>query len=32
LHFAATQPLAAVTIDPDHVLPDENRENNSWKN
>jgi hypothetical protein len=32
LHFVATQPLAAVTIDPDHVLPDENRENNSWKN
>jgi len=31
LHFPATQPLAAVTIDPDHVLPDENRGNNAWK-
>jgi len=31
LHFPATQPLAAVTIDPDHVLPDENRGNNVWK-
>jgi hypothetical protein len=31
LHFSATQPLAAVTIDPDHVLPDENRGNNTWK-
>jgi hypothetical protein len=31
LHFAATQALAAVTIDPDHVLPDENRGNNGWK-
>jgi hypothetical protein len=31
LHFAATQVLAAVTIDPDHVLPDENRGNNGWK-
>ena len=31
LHFPATQPLAGVTIDPDHVLPDENRGNNVWK-
>jgi len=31
LHFAAAQALAAVTIDPDHVLPDENRGNNGWK-
>ena len=31
LRFPATQPLVAVTIDPDHVLPDANRENNSWK-
>ena len=31
LHFPATQPLAAVTIDPDHALPDENRGNNAWK-
>ena len=30
LRFAATQPLAAVTLDPDHVLPDANRSNNSW--
>ena len=31
LHFPATQPLVAVTIDPDKVLPDENRGNNGWK-
>jgi hypothetical protein len=31
LHFAATQALSAVTIDPDHVLPDEDRGNNGWK-
>jgi hypothetical protein len=31
LHVPATQPLDAVTIDPDHSLPDGNRENNSWK-
>jgi len=31
LHFAANQTLLSVTIDPDHVLPDENRGNNSWK-
>jgi hypothetical protein len=31
LHFVSTRPLASVTIDPDHVLPDENRDNNSWK-
>ena len=31
LRFPATQPLAAVTLDPDHVLPDANRDNNSWK-
>jgi Peptidase family M1 domain len=31
LHFPATQPLVAVTLDPDHVLPDANRDNNSWK-
>jgi hypothetical protein len=31
LRFPATQPLAAVTLDPDHVLPDGNRDNNSWK-
>ena len=31
LHFPATQPLAAATIDPDHVLPDANRANNTWK-
>src|SRR5579872_3457890 len=27
LHFPATQPLAAVTVDPDHVLPDGARGN-----
>jgi hypothetical protein len=31
LHFPATQPLTAATIDPDHVLPDANRANNTWK-
>ena len=31
LHFPATQPLVAATIDPDHVLPDANRANNTWK-
>jgi hypothetical protein len=31
LHFQGTQPLVSVMIDPDHVLPDENRDNNSWK-
>jgi hypothetical protein len=32
LRFPATQPLAVVTLDPDHVLPDAHRENNEWKN
>lgn len=32
LHFPATQPLVGATIDPDHVLPDGNRANNTWKN
>jgi hypothetical protein len=32
LHFPATQGIIAVTIDPDHVLPDGNRENNTWRN
>ena len=27
----ATEPITAVTIDPDHQLPDMNRENNVWK-
>jgi hypothetical protein len=31
LHVPATQPLVSVTIDPDHVLPDANRENDTWK-
>jgi hypothetical protein len=31
LHFPATQPLLTVTLDPDQVLPDNNRENNTWK-
>ncbi|HLZ87766.1 MAG TPA: hypothetical protein VKQ52_11015, partial [Puia sp.] len=30
LRFPATQPLAAVTVDPDHALPDANRANNTW--
>jgi hypothetical protein len=31
LHFASAQPLVSATIDPDHVLPDEDRSTNSWK-
>lgn len=31
LPFPATQPLVAVTVDPDHALPDANRDNNSWR-
>ena len=31
LRFPAAQPLAAATLDPDHVLPDANRDNNTWK-
>ncbi|HVS97405.1 MAG TPA: M1 family metallopeptidase [Puia sp.] len=32
LHIPATQPLASATLDPDHALPDADRNNNSWKN
>jgi hypothetical protein len=32
LRLSGGQPLAAVTLDPDHVLPDANRKNNVWKN
>jgi Peptidase family M1 domain len=31
LHFASALTLVSATIDPDHVLPDENRGNNNWK-
>ena len=31
LRFPSAQPLVAVTLDPDHVLPDANRDNNSWR-
>ncbi|HLI92062.1 MAG TPA: M1 family metallopeptidase [Puia sp.] len=31
LHFSSDQPLTGVIIDPDHVLPDDDRSNNSWK-
>jgi len=31
LHFPSAQPMTSATIDPDHVLPDANRDNNSWK-
>ena len=31
LHFEGTQELSSVTIDPDMVLPDVNRSNNTWK-
>jgi hypothetical protein len=27
----STQPVATVTIDPDHRLPDRDRTNNVWK-
>jgi hypothetical protein len=30
VHVPAKQDLLSVTIDPDHVLPDDNRANNSW--
>ncbi len=30
-HFAAAKPAASVTIDPDHVLPDDDRTNNTLK-
>ena len=30
LHIPAAQPLVSATVDPDHVLPDANRANNSW--
>jgi aminopeptidase N len=32
LRFPATQGLSSVTIDPDKVLPDANRGNNTWSN
>ena len=31
LQLPTTQPVTAVTIDPDHVLPDRDRSNNAWK-
>lgn len=31
LHVPASQSLTSVTIDPDHVLPDSDRSNNSWR-
>ncbi len=31
IHLKSTQPITAATIDPDHVLPDENRANNALK-
>jgi hypothetical protein len=31
LQFPATQPLGSATLDPDHLLPDVNRANNTWK-
>jgi hypothetical protein len=31
LALDSTQPVTAVTIDPDHLLPDEDRSNNVWK-
>lgn len=31
LHLFTTQPLESVTIDPEHILPDSDRKNNTWK-
>jgi hypothetical protein len=31
LRFDNAKGLVGVTVDPDKVLPDENRGNNSWK-
>ena len=31
IHLQTTQPLQSVIIDPAAMLPDSNRENNSWK-
>jgi hypothetical protein len=31
LHLDSTQPIASVTVDPDHVLPDRDRTNNELK-
>jgi hypothetical protein len=31
LHFPSAQALVSATIDPDRVLPDEDRGNNAWK-
>jgi hypothetical protein len=31
LDIPGTEPITAVTIDPDHVLPDKDRRNNVWK-
>ena len=32
LHLPGGKALATVTLDPDHLLPDEDRKNNVWKN
>jgi hypothetical protein len=31
LHLKSKQPVASVIIDPDHVIPDNDRSNNEWK-
>lgn len=31
LHLDSKQPVASVVIDPDHVVPDNDRSNNEWK-
>jgi hypothetical protein len=31
IELDSTQPVSAVTVDPDHVLPDRDRANNVWK-
>jgi len=30
IHVPTSQPLQSVTIDPDHLLPDSDRQNNKW--
>jgi hypothetical protein len=31
LRLDSTQPVTAVTVDPEHVIPDQDRGNNVWK-
>ncbi len=31
VRLSSTQPVTAVTVDPDHVIPDKDRNNNVWQ-